>query len=264
MAHKAIKEYMAFAEHLADASGAIARKYFRQVMPVEIKQDASPVTEADRNIELALRTLIQDHFPQHGIMGEEFAPHNMGAAFQWTIDPIDGTKSFIAGRPIFATLISLLYEGKPIVGVLDQPITRERWVAGKGQGAFMNGAAIHTKRCASLDHAVLATTGPQYFLPEQWESYSQLAKQVRFPLYGGDAYNYGLLAAGWIDVVVETGLKTHDFCALAVLIEEAGGKITDWQGDPLAMTSDGTIIAVGDSSCYDQVKHILSQKRKKK
>lgn len=243
----------AFAERLADAAGAAIRPYFRQRFEVEAKPDATPVTAADRAAEAAMRAIIERERPGEGIIGEEYGAHLPDAERVWVLDPIDGTRSFIAGRPIFGTLVALLEQGKPVVGVIDQPIVADRWVGSAGEPTTHSGKAASTRTCTELSRALVATSGPQYFKPDQRTRFETLAASAGQTLYGGDCYNYGLLASGHLDIVVEAGLKLHDFAALAPVVMGAGGSMTDWQGRPLTGTSEGSVIALGDVRLLDRV-----------
>jgi histidinol phosphatase-like enzyme (inositol monophosphatase family) len=251
---------LALLSRLADAAGDAIRPYFRADHGLETKADASPVTLADRAAEKAIRALLLLERPQDGIIGEEFGAERPSARRQWVIDPIDGTSSFVAGRATFGTLIGLLQDGWPILGVIDQPILRERWSGGIGIPATLNGALTKTRRCASLAEAVLASTGPQHFDDHQAVHFMELAAKTahRRMIWGGDCYNYALLASGHIDIVVEAGLKLHDYAALVPLVEAAGGMMCDWAGEPLSATSDGTVIALGDPARLEDVLNALS------
>jgi len=174
----------------------------------------------------------------------------------WVLDPIDGTRSFVGGRPIFGTLIALIEEGVPILGLIDQPISGERWIGAAGQGTLFNGAPANTRKCAALAHAVQATTSPAAFSADHLRAFERLIPATRDTLYGGDCYNYGLVAIGQIDIVVESGLKVHDFAALVPVVEGAGGIMRDWQGKPLTSTSEGHVIACGDAQLLP---HILDR-----
>lgn len=251
---------IALAERLADAAGAAIRPFFRAPHAIEDKADASPVTEADRAAELAMRALIEAERPQDGIIGEEYEAVRPDAARQWVLDPIDGTRSFIAGRPIFGTLIALMQDGWPLLGVIDQPISGERWVGAMGRKTTLNGRPVATRRCRDLDQAILATTGPQYFPGHSAEHFSILAGQCRDTIWGGDCYNYALLASGHIDIVVEAGLKLHDLAALVPIVEGAGGRMCDWSGEPLTDASDGNVIAIGDPARLDDVIEALAHR----
>ncbi len=252
-----LQDDIALAHALADAAGAAIRPFFRAEFGLEQKTDASPVTEADRAAEIAMRALIAEHRPTDGIIGEEYGDAREGAARVWVLDPIDGTRSFVAGRPIFGTLIALMQDGWPIIGIIDQPIARERWAGATGQPTTFNGASVRTRPCRALDQAILASTGPQYFPGCTGEHFSILAGQCRETLWGGDCYNYGLIASGHVDIVVEAGLKLHDVAALVPVVEGAGGRMCDWQGDPLTDASAGEVIALGDPARLDDVLEAL-------
>ncbi len=250
---------LTLAHRLADAAGAAIRPFFRAKFAHEAKDDATPVTEADRAGEIAMRDLLARERPADGIIGEEFGTERGGASRVWVLDPIDGTASFMAGRPIFGTLIALMQDGWPVLGVIDQPILNERWVGAIGEATTFNGAPVHTRRCRELSGAVLATTGPHYFDARQGEHFLGLAAKTahRRMIFGGDCTNYGLLASGYIDLVVEAGLKLHDYAALVPIVEGAGGQMCDWSGDPLSADSAGDVIALGDPARLDDVLEAL-------
>jgi len=252
-----ITELTKFANLLAEASGEVIRKYYRNFGEIVAKGDSSPVTIADQETEMAIRYLIKDRYPEHGIQGEEFGIENGNSKFKWVIDPIDGTASFIIGRPIFATLIALLYEGRPVIGIIDQPITLERWVGFEGAKTLFNGKEVGVRVCEKLSNAVLCTTGPQYFSAENLHKFNAIAGNAKYCVYGGDCYNYALLAMGNVDVVVESGLKPHDFIALRVIVEQAGGVATDWHGKPLDMNSGGDVVFCGDKNLHAEVLEML-------
>lgn len=251
--------YIDFAHELADASGAIIRGHFRTPFPVEDKDDASPVTVADREAERAMRELIAQRCPGHGIVGEEFGNHRPDAAEVWVLDPIDGTRAFVAGKPIFGTLIALLRDGRPVLGVIDQPVLGERWVGAAGVGSRFCREAARTRSCGGIDRAILNTTSPALFAGADREAFTRLSESVRSTTYGGDCYAYGLLASGHIDLVVEAGLKTYDFCALVPVVDGAGGRITDWTGRPLGPDSDGRVIAAGDPRVHEEALELLAR-----
>jgi inositol-phosphate phosphatase/L-galactose 1-phosphate phosphatase/histidinol-phosphatase len=253
----ALSDDIALAHALADAARAAIRPFFRAPYSIEDKDDASPVTEADRAAELAIRAILERERPADGIIGEEYGTVRADAARQWVLDPIDGTRSFIAGRPIFGTLIGLCQDGWPVLGIIDQPISGERWTGAMGKPTLLGSAPVRTRRCRSLDQAILASTGPQYFEGCTGEHFAILAGQCRDTVWGGDCYNYALLATGQIDIVVETGLKLHDIAALVPVVEGAGGRMCDWNGDPLTDASDGRIIALGDPARLDDVLEAL-------
>ncbi|HTH95828.1 MAG TPA: histidinol-phosphatase [Stellaceae bacterium] len=243
---------------LCEASGAIIRSYFRQRVDVEDKPDASPVTIADRETEAKLRQLIGQRFPHHGIVGEEYGTDRADAEWVWVLDPIDGTKSFISGVPLFGTLIALLHQGQPVLGTIDQPIARERWIGIKGLPSLFNGKVIATRACDAPAKATIFTTSPDMFEgaeAEAWRRASQAAKLVR---YGADCYAYGLLASGFVDAVIESSLKPYDYCALIPVIQGAGGLITDWTGRSAGLDGDGRILAAGDPKLHEALVRVLA------
>lgn len=250
---------LALANALADAAGAAIRPYFRGAFGLETKDDASPVTLADRAAEEVMRKLLASEAPRDGIIGEEFGSERADASRVWVLDPIDGTTSFVAGRPIFGTLIALLQDGWPVLGIIDQPIAGERWVGAIGQPTTFKGAPARTRRCRALDDAVLGTTSPHLFSAHEADHFLSLAAKVarRRIIYGGDCYNYGLVASGHVDLVVEAGLKLHDFAALVPVIEGAGGMVCDWSGHVLNADSGGDVIALGDPARLDDVLEAL-------
>lgn len=245
---KKLSADFALAHALADAAGAAIRPWFRAEHGLEYKADDSPVTRADREAEAAMRAIIERECPADGIIGEEYGNTREGAARQWVLDPIDGTRSFVAGRPIFGTLIALMEDGVPVLGVIDQCITGERWIGAAGQPTLFNGKPCRTRACEKLSDTIMATTSPAAFPAEDWPRFEALIPQVRDVVWGGDCYNYGLLALGHIDLVVEAGLKLHDWAALVPVVEGAGGAVRDWSGERLTMESDGRVMAAGDNS----------------
>ena len=250
---------IAVAHRLADAAREEIRPLFRAEFEVARKSDASPVTEADRAAEEAMRRILKAEYPQDGVIGEEFGSEEGRSGRQWVLDPIDGTISFMAGRPIFGTLIALMQDGWPVLGIIDQPIAGERWVGRIGAPTTLNERPIRTRTCKSLEQAVLATSSPHYFTADQAEPYMALAQAVGGNerqgtiVYGGDCYNYGLLAGGHLDIVCEAGLSIYDYAALVPVVEGAGGTVSDWQGNPLDAQSDGTILALGDPARLEDV-----------
>ncbi len=248
--------FTAFAHELANEARQISRRYYRSTaLSSEAKADSSPVTRADKEIEQRLREMIIARFPEHGIIGEEHgnkAPAE-GCPYSWSIDPIDGTKSFMIGRPIFVTMVALLEHDVPVLGLMDQPITEERWLGVQGENSTHNGAEITSNaQVAALQEAVLCTTGPDLFLDAELPAFAALRDACKHTVYGGDGYSYGLLAQGGVDVILEADLKPYDFCALAPIITQAGGVITDWDGVSLTRHSDGRVLACGNKVLHDQ------------
>jgi inositol-phosphate phosphatase/L-galactose 1-phosphate phosphatase/histidinol-phosphatase len=204
------------------------------------------VTVADRAAEQAMRSQIEQEFPSHGIIGEEFGRIREDAEFVWTLDPIDGTKSFISGVPLFGTLIALTRAGRPILGIIDQPISRERWVGFAGRPTTLNGAAVRCRDCPDLTAATLFATSPDMFKESEAAAFARVSKAAKLTRFGADCYAYGLLAAGFIDLVLEADLKPYDFCPMVPIVEGAGGVVTDWRGANLGLVSEGRLLVAGD------------------
>ena len=259
MTGAAYREFEGLAHRLADRAGEIQRRYFRTPVSIDTKDDASPVTIADREAEAAMRELIAASYPEHGILGEEHGRERIDAEFVWVLDPIDGTKSFITGRPLFGTLIALAHRGRPVLGVIDQSILRERWVGIEGCGSVWNGRPIRVRACPRLEDAVLFATSPGMFRagPEN-DGFTRVQGRVRLPMYGGDCYAYGLLAMGFADLVVEASLQPYDFMALVPVIEGAGGMVGDWRGEPLGIGSAGQVVAAGDPRVHAGALRLLA------
>lgn len=251
-------QMLTLAKHVADVAGDLLRGYFRTPVPIEAKADLSPVTHADRVVESALRKLIEAQFPDHGIIGEEYGSNGKPSPYQWVIDPIDGTKSFMAGYPLFTTLIALTYEQVPVLGLIDQPINKERWFGAYGEPTTCNQSPINTRAIASLPETILSTTSTYYFSEDEREVFERLRKACGNVILGGDSYAYAMLASGQIDLVVDAGLKPFDFCALRPVIEGAGGIITDWAGKSLTTASDGRVIAAANRTIHQAALGYLS------
>ncbi len=253
-----LDQCLELALRLADAAGEAIRPYFRQPLTVDDKADLTPVTEADRTAEQAMRSLIESRFPEHGIIGEEFGRARDSAEFVWTLDPIDGTKSFISGVPLFGTLIALTRAKRPILGIIDQPISRERWVGVAGRPTTLNGVAVHCRACAGLLGATLFATTPDMFKGGDAAAFSRVSSAVKLTRFGADCYAYGLLAAGFIDLVLEANLKPYDFCPMVPIIEGAGGIASDWRGAPLDVTSEGRALIAGDRRTHEAALALLA------
>jgi len=251
--------FVALACRLADTSGPILRHWFRTPLPVETKADDSPVTRADRETESALRALIESTFPMHGIVGEEYGAVRADAEHVWVIDPLDGTRAFVAGKPTFGTLVALLRDGRPIVGVIDMPILGERWVGARGRPTSFGTATPRTRACARLGDALLNATAPDMFRgPGESAAFERVRRSVRMNHWGGDLYGYGLLAAGFVDLVIEAGMQPYDYLALVPVIEGAGGAVTDWAGAPLGLASDGRVLAAATPSLHAEARALLA------
>ena len=245
-----LSQFIPFAHRLADAAGDAIRPHFGDHGAVEAKHDQSPVTRADRAAEMAMRALIETHYPDHGIYGEELGQKVDGQRFVWAIDPIDGTRAFIAGGHAWGTLIALCDHGVPVLGVLDQPITGERWFGMTEQTTLLNGQPIKTRSCQSIDNTEISTTSVNHFDPVQAERYAALASQCGEAIAGGDCYAYGLLARGQRDIVADAGLKPYDILALVPIVEGAGGTLRAWDGAPITLAHHATALAVGDAALY--------------
>ncbi len=238
----------------ADAAGSVIRPYFRAGLTADDKADDSPVTIADRNAEQAIRALISARHPDHGILGEEYGLENPAAGLRWVLDPIDGTRAFITGRPTFGTLVALLADGVPILGVIDQPVTGERWIGAVGHPTRFSGpfgGVPGTRRRGALSEAELSATSPDMFEPGDLPAWARLQAATRRTSFGGDCYAYGLVALGQIDVILESTMKVWDWAAIVPVITGAGGCVTDWLGHALTPDSTGQVLALGDPSLLD-------------
>ncbi|MBF0094552.1 MAG: histidinol-phosphatase [Alphaproteobacteria bacterium] len=243
-------DHVALAHRLADASGAIIRRYFRTHVAVDDKSDASPVTIADREAERAIRDLIAAAAPDHGIIGEEWGSERADAEWVWVLDPIDGTKSFITGKPSFGTLIALAHRGRSVLGIVDQPITGERWIGGVGHPASLNGTPVRVRACPDLRDAYLYATEPEMFKGSDQDAFERLTARVKMRRYGADCYAYALLASGFVDLVCECNLKVHDHAAVSAVIEAAGGVVTAWDGAALGLSTNVCVLAAGDRRAH--------------
>jgi inositol-phosphate phosphatase / L-galactose 1-phosphate phosphatase / histidinol-phosphatase len=243
--HRDCAAALALAGQLADAARRIATAHFRTPLAVTAKSDGSPVTIADKQIESEMRRMIRAAFPGHAIRGEEFPAEGSGE-FTWMLDPIDGTKSFITGFPLFGSLIALMQGERPVLGVVEAPAMAERWVGCEGRPTLCNGREARTSACRTLAEAVVYTTTAETFNREERPRFEALGARAALRRYGGDCYLYGMLASGWCELVVEVQLKPHDFMAVIPVIEGAGGRISDWRGAPLSTASDGRVVAAAN------------------
>lgn len=250
-------EFIDFAHRLADAGGEVHRRAFRKPIPVEEKEDLSPVSTADLECERLLRERIEAAYPEHGITGEEFPAVREDAEYVWLIDPIDGTKSFLTGKPMFGLLIALARRGRFILGLIDQAILRDRWVGADGHGTLLNGEKVTVRACPSLDEAVLYTVGPDDYAQADYPAMAPVRKAVKWVQYGAECYAYGLLAMGLVDLIVDADLDDHDFAALEPIVRNAGGVMSDWQGRPLIVGGYGRVIAAGDKALHAQALDLL-------
>jgi histidinol phosphatase-like enzyme (inositol monophosphatase family) len=251
-------ELVSFVNELADAARGVSTAYFRQSVAVEHKADDSPVTEADRKTESLLRELIEKRFPQHSLLGEEHGRDAKGDEYTWVLDPIDGTKSFISGVPLFGTLIALLHWNEAVLGVVDMPAIAERWVGIRGHRTTFNGVVCETSHCERLGEASLFTTSIDTFEGIDKRRFDALSLAVSFRRFGIDCYAYGLLASGFVDLVVESQLQPYDYLSMVAVIEGAGGKITDWNGKPLGLHSDGRVVAAATPMLHERALELLA------
>jgi histidinol phosphatase-like enzyme (inositol monophosphatase family) len=251
------RELLELGLSLVEASGAVLRRHFRAGLRGDIKGDGSPVTVADRETERAIRAILERRRPQDGIIGEEEGVTNRDAEFVWVIDPIDGTKPFMIGRPTFVTLVALLRGGRPILGIIDQPIIGERWIGIAGERPAFNGRPVSTRPCADLKSAVLYS-GSVEFGEAGRNRFFKLAARASVTTLGGDAFAYGLLAAGFVDICVDWQMQLYDVMALVPIVEGAGGAITMWNGKPIGFDLDGTVIAAGDRRAHAQAVAVLA------
>ena len=250
-------EFIRFASELADASRSLIRSRFRQALDIEMKPDDTPVTETDLEVESVLRERIADRYPHHGVIGEEHPPCVASSECVWVIDPIDGTRSFISGRPVFGTLIALTIDGTPVLGVVDIPIMGERWIGAKGHETVFNGAAAHTRSCSGTANAILLATSPEYLDGDAARPFSNVANASRFTIYDAGTQAYGLIASGYADIMIAARYGIVDYLAAVPVIEGAGGVMRDWNGDLLTLHSGDRFVAVGDASLLpDTLKHL--------
>jgi len=247
-------ELAAFAETLADAARTIVRREFRAAFEIQYKADGSPVTRTDREVEETLTTLIRERFPRHAILGEEFGcTGESDARWRWALDPIDGTKSFVTGRPLFGTLIAFLEGEQPILGVIEAPALGERYVGTCGGPTRFNARQCRTSRCVRLADARVSTTTPDLFDSDEVVAFDDVSFAARLRTFGGDCYQYAQLAAGHLDLVLEAQLAPYDLLALAPVVAGAGGVITDWEGKPLGARSDGRVLAAATPRLHEEV-----------
>ena len=253
--------FESFSLELARAAGTTAKAYFRRQVTIENKarDRFDPVTSADRAIESLLREAILERYPDHGIFGEEEGTHSADSRYTWIIDPIDGTRSFMTGSPLWGTLVGLVRDGSPLLGVLSQPVLNEVFL-GAPSGAWLihpeRRERLRTRQCTELEQATLASTHPDLFAGAAADAFGTLAKQCLMSRFGGDCYNYAMLAAGYTDLVVEDGLKSYDIVPLIPILEGAGGVVTDWQGrSPLG---GGQVVAAATAELHAQALAVLN------
>ena len=248
-----IVELKSFANTLADKSEIIIMEYFRQKLNIERKNDDTPVTIADKKSEEIIRSLINKQYPDHGIIGEEYEGKNIDSEYLWVIDPIDGTRSFIAGHKDFGTLIALIHKAKPILGIINCPAHKERWIGIDRMPTTLNGDIVNTSNIKHIDNSYTFTSG-LYFEDKFFrKSFEKIIEKSNYYRFGGDCYMYGMLASGLIDIVVEDTLKIHDYMALIPVIEGAGGVVTDKKNQKITLQSDGSLLATANPELHKEV-----------
>ncbi len=253
-----LEELKKFANLIANESAEITMNYFRKSINIEDKNDNSPVTVADKNSELKMRKMINKEYPNHGIIAEEFENFKIDSDYLWVLDPIDGTKSFIAGHKDFGTLIALLYKKEPLLGIIDCPAHNERWIGQNNLKTTLNGKNIETSSKDKIEDCYVITSG-LYFENEDFKKgFDKIKNKSKFCKFGGDCYMYGMLASGLIDIVIEDTLKVHDYMALIPVIQGAGGIVSDRFGKKISLDSDGSFVATCSELLHNKVIEILN------
>ena len=246
-------EFVTNAQKMAESAGAHILKANANSFKSEIKSDGSPVTEVDKKTEDIIREIISDKYPDHGILGEERQAENPQAEFVWVIDPIDGTLAFLAGIPVFGTLIALVHGGVPILGIIDMPATGERWIGQLGKPTLKNGEIVKTSECRELSSALMSTSNPDYYNSGSYEVFETIKSSVRQTVYGGSCMAYAQIASGRINIGIDAGFDIHDYLAYLPILQGAGGCITDWNGNTLTHKSGITnILASGNPHLHEQ------------
>lgn len=265
-----LEDFARFAHMLADAADAVTLPMFRKPVAIDNKEahqgTFDPVTLADQNAEKAIRALIEEHFPSHGILGEEFGHKKTDSPYEWILDPIDGTRSFISGVPMWGTLIGLTFEGKAVFGLNSQPHIGERfWGYGRAclyQGPRETYGQLTTSKQTDLSQALAASTAPEIFkTPSDIANFKRIQDTVRLMRFGGDCYFYCLLAAGTLDLIIETDLNSYDIAALVPIVEGAGGVVTNWAGDPIIFDENlgkTTVLAAANKTLHEKALSLLS------
>ncbi len=252
-----ISDFIKHAEAMARIASEVAMRHFRGGLEIEFKSDESPVTQADRAVEAAVREYLAKHFPDHGIFGEEEGAKGVDQRHLWVIDPIDGTRSFLSSHPLFGFLLALLEDGLPRIGLVAMPALGEVFVGGPG-GAALNGKAIATSGIQELKKAVLYVNEAEKILQDQPDAFVRLTHSGQTRRFGYDCYPHALLSAGFVDAVVDFDLKPYDFLPVAALVEAAGGVITDWSGRPLTLYSDGRVVAAATPELHHELLELLT------
>ena len=256
--HFSPEEDLRVAHALAGAAAAHSLRLFRTPLDIIAKADESPVTQADRAAETAMRDILAAERPADGIFGEEHGQERVDAERIWVLDPIDGTRSFITGSPLWGTLIALVRDGRVELGMVDMPVLGERWIGQAGLGAQRNGQPVRVRDCKTIAEARIVTTSPDIFNAADWQAFDRLSRQCAMRRFGGDCYGYAQLAGGTIDLVVETGLQPYDYLGPTGLIEAAGGVVTDWEGRPLGLEANARVVAAATPELHRQALALLA------
>jgi len=250
-------QLVSFANHLADVAGDILRAHTHRPVDIEIKPDGTQVTNVDKAVEQAVRHEIQSTYPEHGIRGEEFPAVRADAEYVWIIDPLDGTREFIYGLPLFGFLLALAHRGDIVLGLADQPATRDRWLGADGHGTVFNGTPVTTRSCPTISEAIISTMGYDTFCAQHHDRLAPMRILARGRVTADSFYVFGLVALGRVDLIASSGFALHDYASLDAIVRNAGGMVTDWQGRRLTLTSDGTILAVGDAALIPEALSLL-------
>jgi histidinol phosphatase-like enzyme (inositol monophosphatase family) len=258
----ALPELVKFANTVADAARRTSLRYFRAELELHIKEDGSPVTVADRETERVIRDLLARSYPQHGVFGEEHGWTPTDCPYTWIVDPIDGTKSYLAGAPTYGMLLALLYDGEPVLGIVDIPALDERWCGVVGQATIMNGRPVKTRDCRAVEQAVLTVISPDRIESGDRPAVDELSRMARVRRYSSDGYAHPLLASGYVDMVVTGGQEPFDYLAVVPVVEGAGGRITDWGGEPLRLDSDGRILVTATPELHREALNVLQDTKR--
>ncbi len=248
-------DFIRLAYYMADEAEKIIHEYFRKPFDVECKSDESPVTKADRSVEIKLRQIVAEHRGDDGVCGEEFGNTKTRSGYTWVFDPIDGTKQFAGGRPTFVTLIALCRDGEPVMSLMNQPVLKERWLGVEGRPTTFNGKPVKTRKCSELKQARTGITSPRNFT--KFETLPAIHEATQFIAWGGHAYGFGQLSCGWLDLVLEKHFGPFDTLPVVPIVRGAGGIITDWRGGPPNLESRDKVVASGNPELHEKILDLL-------
>ena len=254
---ESLPDFVNFANTVADEARRISLRYFRADPELRIKADGSPVSVADRETERVIRDLLSRSYPRHAVFGEEFGWTPSDQPYTWIVDPIDGTKSYLAGAPTYGMLLALLYDGVPVLGIVDIPALNERWCGVVGQPTTMNGRPAKTRSCVAVEQAVLTIISPDKVDGDDQPAVDELSRMARVRRYSSDGYSHPLVASGYVDMAVAVGQQPFDYLAVVPVVEGAGGCITDWDGKPLGLDSDGRILVTATSELHREALRVI-------